>query len=351
MSKKDPKDDAASPNSIFPSLSKWIERQQKRSQWIKEERAIINPFINALFQCRFLGRDTWFPPTSISFGDQEHMFPPTRLNIRELPIVPMEYGEECKAFMAVKRARKKENNRGLLYAVISSITISGLSPAAKNGFFQYRREIHEKNIGRLKDLISSTKDPTKLMQAREKLQQLKNSRFAAFSQKLHRSCNNPFGRFVSILFLEIPVGIAMYNYATDYTEYYNHIKKIPLVSGRSSLSDSTCNHFIGIYRSIPQQDFDKHLNNNTTKESGIVSSILTKSQVDTHLDIDTIHHFVANCLRRQQMEKDIRSKARQRQMDQAQFVNFGVGANSLFPPIPQPGVPPDTPVKMRLDKE
>jgi hypothetical protein len=80
---------------------------------------------------------------------------------------------------------------------------------------------------------------------------------------------------------------AMYGaaYFLDREKTMKELSNIPLLEGRSLISDELCDDFIDVYRSIPKKTWDKY--------DG-------KSE-----PLDAIGQFVRNCLRRKMVEKEI----------------------------------------------
>ena len=108
----------------------------------------------------------------------------------------------------------------------------------------------------------------------------------------------------------------------------------PLVAGRSMLSDSYCKELVQLYSSIPKRTWDKH-------QGSLV-------------EWDSLSTMCHNCIRRQMMEKDMRSK-QSSSLDFWNVSEFG-SDNASFGgvvegekedshvAIPMPGVPKDLPI-------
>jgi len=110
--------------------------------------------------------------------------------------------------------------------------------------------------------------------------------------------------------------IAMFGsvYFVDRKKLMSEVADIPLVEGRSMISELLCNDFIDLYRSIPKNNWDKYHGNSDS--------------------LDIISTFVTNCLKRQFCEEQI---LQQRQ-------GFGDLNTSNHDGIPPPGVAVDTPI-------
>jgi len=137
----------------------------------------------------------------------------------------------------------------------------------------------------------------------------------------------------------VSISAAMYGsvYFTDTKRLMKEVSDIPLVSGRSLVSDELCDDFIDVYRAIPKKVWNKY---DGQSES-----------------LDCITHFVKNCLRRQKVEREIVE-------DQKRFGSFGImndGSSesdsdgdvdvNRHVPIPPPGVSQDIQVEIPwLDK-
>lgn len=118
----------------------------------------------------------------------------------------------------------------------------------------------------------------------------------------------------------VSLSLAAYGsaYFTDTNKLMNDLADIPLVEGRSLISDELCDDFIDIYKSIPKRTWDKY--------DG-------KSE-----PLDAIGKFVRNCLRRHALEKKIIEEKRS-------FGSFGIDSESKQVEIPYP-VPRDMDVEV-----
>jgi hypothetical protein len=121
--------------------------------------------------------------------------------------------------------------------------------------------------------------------------------------------------------LFVSLSLAAYGsaYFTDTNKLMNDLADIPLVEGRSLISDELCDDFIDVYKSIPKRTWDKF--------DG-------KSE-----PLDAIGKFVKNCLRRHALEKKIIEEKRS-------FGSFGIDSESKKVEIPYPGVPRDIDVEI-----
>jgi len=102
-----------------------------------------------------------------------------------------------------------------------------------------------------------------------------------------RSINLGFDIMLSIL-----AAIEGTKYFTNTTQILDDISSIPLVKGKSLISDELCSDFINVYRSIPKETWKQYEANDGEKQQGI------------NVVIRTIDSFVRNCLRRKMVEKD-----------------------------------------------
>jgi len=114
-----------------------------------------------------------------------------------------------------------------------------------------------------------------------------------------------------------------FSMATYGSMYFLDMKKItevgsniPLVEGRSMISDEMCNDFTDIYRSIHQKTWEKYEGKS--------------------IPLDTISSFVKNCMKRKVIETQLLEQQR----------GFGVADNSEHVEIPSPGVPADTTIEI-----
>lgn len=99
---------------------------------------------------------------------------------------------------------------------------------------------------------------------------------------------------------------------TDKKKMLNEAAEIPLVEGRSLISDELCTNFMRHYATIPQDTWRKHRG---------TSDALT-----------AIESFVVNCQRRQMLEQSLRHEL---------GLQPGGSAQDYRPTIPSPGVPTD----------
>ena len=164
--------------------------------------------------------------------------------------------------------------------------------------------------------------------------------------------------------LDLTVSVFMAAYGSlvfvDRKKLMDDISKIPLVEGRSLVSDELCDEFVDVYRRIPKQIWDKY-----------------QGKSDA---LDAISGFVRNCLRREMTEKKILQQRRrfglleeeqlqeeglsssgaltshdseqqqeqeqqqQQQQEQQQQQQEKHTSRRKHVPIPSPGVSPDIPV-------
>jgi len=128
----------------------------------------------------------------------------------------------------------------------------------------------------------------------------------------------------------------------DRKKLMDDMSKIPLVEGRSLVSDELCDEFVNVYRIIPKQTWDKY-----------------QGKSDA---LDAIGGFVKNCIRREIVEKELLDKRRgfgiyQQVQDDHDGTDDndddgdGYGEKELkirkrHVNIPSPGVSPDIPVSI-----
>jgi len=119
--------------------------------------------------------------------------------------------------------------------------------------------------------------------------------------------------------LAVSVSMAMYGsaYFTDKEKLMRDMSAIPLVQGRSLISDELCPDFIDVYRGIPQKTWKKYEG---------------KSEA-----LDAISGFVMNCMRRRVVEKEIMEQNRSFDPDAEQVEHVE---------IPSPGVSSDISVQV-----
>jgi len=129
-----------------------------------------------------------------------------------------------------------------------------------------------------------------------------------------------------VLFRSVRFGLDCFvslSMATYGSMYFLDMKKmtetascIPLVEGRSMISDELCDDFIGIYYSIHQKTWEKYEGKS--------------------IPLDRISSFVKNCMKRKVIETQLLEQQR----------GFGVADNSGHVEIPSPGVPVDTNIEI-----
>ena len=120
-------------------------------------------------------------------------------------------------------------------------------------------------------------------------------------------------------------------YFTEKKKLLNDMSQIPLVEGKSLLSDKLCDDFIDVYRGIPKRTWEKYEVSELNGEGGGVEALTA------------IGNFVKNCLKRQAKEKEILE-------ERCAFGMMGMEADAesesrkdQHPAIPSPGVSPNTP--------
>ncbi len=157
---------------------------------------------------------------------------------------------------------------------------------------------------------------------------IRNAGADGFSQRMEPQIPRP-GLFLRTfkfgLDIMLSVSAAMYGsvYFVDTKKLMREVSDIPLVSGRSAVSDELCDDFIDVYKAIPKKIWNKY---DGRSES-----------------LDSISRFVKNCLRRQKVEKKIIE-------ERQEFGSFGIDGDSeledVHVPIPAPGVSPDIEIEI-----
>lgn len=147
--------------------------------------------------------------------------------------------------------------------------------------------------------------------------------------------------------LDLTVSLFMAAYGSlvfvDRKKLMDDMSKIPLVEGRSLVSDELCDEFVDVYRRIPKHTWDKY-----------------EGKSDA---LDAIGGFVKNCIRREIVEKKILEKRRGFGMDVVQeeeeeedsvkdekehgaLMRHTQRPKRRHVTIPSPGVSPDIPVRI-----
>lgn len=123
-------------------------------------------------------------------------------------------------------------------------------------------------------------------------------------------------------FVSVSLGMYGWMYFTSTQKQLEDFSEIPLVEGRSMISDELCDDFVDAYRAVPKRTWDKYDHGRTV----------------------IIGEFVKNCLRRKAVEKEILD-------ERHQFESFGVDSDEKHVQIPHPGVPRDLAVNIQwVDK-
>ena len=123
-------------------------------------------------------------------------------------------------------------------------------------------------------------------------------------------------------FVSVSLGMYGWMFFTNTEKQLNDFSEIPLVEGRSMISDELCDDFIDVYRAVPKRTWDKYDKGKTV----------------------IIGQFVRNCLRRKAIEKEILD-------ERCQFGSFGIDSDDKHVEIPHPGVPRDLAVNIQwVDK-
>lgn len=121
----------------------------------------------------------------------------------------------------------------------------------------------------------------------------------------------------------------------DRKKLMDDMSKIPLVEGRSLISDELCDDFIDVYRGIPKKTWDTY-----------------QGKSDA---LDAISGFVMNCMRRQVVEKEILEQRRRFGMTTMEDEDgdpdvVGQEQTRRHVEIPSPGVSSDIPVSIEWKK-
>jgi hypothetical protein len=116
---------------------------------------------------------------------------------------------------------------------------------------------------------------------------------------------------------------------TDKNKLMNDLANIPLVEGKSIISEELCDDFIDVYRHIPKRTWDKY---NGKSEP-----------------LDAISLFVQNCLKRHAVEKQILQERNSFKSFEANGSDSEDG--DIHPSIPSPGVSPDVSVEIIFSDE
>lgn len=120
----------------------------------------------------------------------------------------------------------------------------------------------------------------------------------------------------------VSLTVSMYGSAmfVDRKQLLRDLSEVPLVEGRSLISDALCSDFVDVYKGIPKNTWKKYEG---------------KSE-----PLDAISNFVMNCIRRKKVEDNLREQER----------HFGT-VDSDVPkhiPIPKGGVDPNTAVTVEF---
>ncbi len=128
-------------------------------------------------------------------------------------------------------------------------------------------------------------------------------------------------RFSLEVFVSMYLGAWGSGLFPDNAKFVNDLSDIPLVEGRSIVSEELCTDLIDVYKAIPKKTWDKYDNKS--------------------VPLDAVSNFVKNCLRRQMVEKEILDEKRA-------FGSFGIDGSSegKHVEIPSPGVPRDLDVEI-----
>eukprot|EP00559_Dactyliosolen_fragilissimus_P009664 CAMPEP_0184873372 /NCGR_PEP_ID=MMETSP0580-20130426/41807_1 /TAXON_ID=1118495 /ORGANISM="Dactyliosolen fragilissimus" /LENGTH=403 /DNA_ID=CAMNT_0027376273 /DNA_START=1133 /DNA_END=2344 /DNA_ORIENTATION=- len=133
----------------------------------------------------------------------------------------------------------------------------------------------------------------------------------------------------------VATSVAMYSSAIfmDKSKFMKDLSEIPLVEGRSIISDELCEDFIDVYKSIPQKTWKKFEGEGDASVDDVVDVQEGEKEV-----LEAIGNFVRNCLRRQMYEEELRRE----EVSQSEWDSSASRHSSSIPiDIPHPGVPPD----------
>eukprot|EP00559_Dactyliosolen_fragilissimus_P007877 CAMPEP_0184865848 /NCGR_PEP_ID=MMETSP0580-20130426/19419_1 /TAXON_ID=1118495 /ORGANISM="Dactyliosolen fragilissimus" /LENGTH=135 /DNA_ID=CAMNT_0027365219 /DNA_START=312 /DNA_END=719 /DNA_ORIENTATION=- len=122
------------------------------------------------------------------------------------------------------------------------------------------------------------------------------------------------------------IGASTFFFLTDVFQMRNDIARLPLVGGRSLISDELCEDFVNEYQSLPRDFW---------------IGDLAPSEYDENLA--TLRDFIWNCKRRKIAEKSIINK-----LNDAQLVNHSEGTeiSKSHVSIPDPGVSDDLEIEV-----
>lgn len=141
-----------------------------------------------------------------------------------------------------------------------------------------------------------------------------------------------FRTFKLGLDLFVATSMGMYGSAifTDKHKLMNDLANIPLVEGKSIVSEELCDDFIDVYRHIPKKTWDKYSGNSEP--------------------LDAITLFVRNCLKRRAVENQILQEKKSFSMFEGNDTD-GLADFDSHPPIPSPGVSTEITIEIEFSDQ
>lgn len=259
----------------------------------KEDVAILNKFL-LLVRQKFTATAASSPSSDLGDGQ------------RRLERIDEMY--KSPAYSAEKKILAQMNNNGVMKGLavgIGTFAFLRAGPGLLTRFFQ--RKQFSKSSGGYKFDNTNTSHMTG-SRANNPEVEVRRPGFIFRSIRFSLDC------FVSL-------SMATYGsmYFLDRKRMMDAAGGIPLVEGRSLISDELCDDFTNVYRSIPQKTWEKYDGKS--------------------VPLDTVSNFVKNCIKRKVIETQILE-------ERHEFGNLDTGEHVE---IPSPGVPADTQVEIGWD--
>jgi len=285
------RDDNSKPLSVQNSDQGESTRQLENT---KEDVAILNKFLLVVKQ-KFTA--TAASSSSSDLGDGQKRL--ERLD--EIYKSP--------AYSAEKEILAKMNNNGVMKGLavgIGTFAFLRAGPGALRRYFQ-RKQFSKSSSGYKFDNLNTSQNMTGSRVNNPDI----GGRRPGF---IFRSIRFSLDCFISL-------SMATYGsmYFVDRRRMMDAAGSIPLVEGRSMVSDELCDDFTSLYRSVPQKTWEKYDGKS--------------------LQLDTISNFVKNCIKRKVIETQMLEQRHE----------FGHLDSSTHVEIPSPGVPADTQVEIGWD--
>jgi hypothetical protein len=239
-------------------------------------------------------------------------------------------------YNAEKRMLQKMNNNGMVYGLACGVLTFGLLRSGPRLMQRYlnRRLMNQRGGGSTSKTVGGyTFD-----------QSSATTGGIGASGGASKGFSKPGGIVLRTLKLGLDLTVSLFIAAygslvfVDRKKLMDDMSKIPLVEGRSLVSDKLCDEFVDVYRRIPKKTWEKY-----------------QGKSDA---LDAIGGFVKNCLRREIVERKILEKRRGFGMHQEgeDDGTLMMGTNGNEPKrsqrwkrhvsIPSPGVSPDIPVRI-----